>query len=141
MAPVDFLIIGAYLIGITLFGLYVGRRDQSSDSFFLASRRSTWPVVGLALLASNISSTTLVGLAGAAYSVGISAYNYEWMGTVVLVLFCVFFILRDFENCPVDPSRIPALKFRECGSRSRLRGTNQQSLSLAISILWSLAKN
>lgn len=92
MAPVDFLIIGAYLIGITLFGLYVGRRDQSSDSFFLASRRSTWPVVGLALLASNISSTTLVGLAGAAYSVGISAYNYEWMGTVVLVLFCVFFI-------------------------------------------------
>lgn len=92
MAPIDFLIVGAYLVGITLFGLYVGRRDQSSDSFFLASRRSTWPVVGLALLASNISSTTLVGLAGAAYSVGISAYNYEWMGTVVLVLFCVFFI-------------------------------------------------
>jgi len=92
MAPIDFLIVGAYLIGITLFGLFIGRRDQSSDSFFLASRRSTWPVVGLALLASNISSTTLVGLAGAAYSVGISAYNYEWMGTVVLVFFCVFFI-------------------------------------------------
>jgi SSS family solute:Na+ symporter len=92
MAPIDFLIIGAYLVGITVFGLYVGRRDPSSDSFFLASRRSPWPVVGLALLASNISSTTLVGLAGAAYSVGISAYNYEWMGTVVLVFFCVFFI-------------------------------------------------
>jgi len=92
MAPIDFAIIGVYLVGITLFGLYIGRRDQSSDSFFLASRRSTWPVVGLALLASNISSTTLVGLAGAAYSVGISAYNYEWMGTVVLVFFCVFFI-------------------------------------------------
>lgn len=92
MASIDFLIVGVYLVGITLFGLYVGRRDQSSDSFFLASRRSTWPVVGLALLASNISSTTLVGLAGAAYSVGISAYNYEWMGTVVLVLFCVFFL-------------------------------------------------
>ncbi len=92
MAPIDFIIVGAYLVGITLFGLYVGRRDQSSASFFLASRRSTWPVVGLALIASNISSTTLVGLAGAAYSVGISAYNYEWMGTVILVLFCVFFL-------------------------------------------------
>ena len=77
MAPIDLLIIGTYLVGITLFGLYVGRRDQSSDSFFLASRKSTWPVVGLALLASNISSTALVGLAGAAYSVGISAFNYE----------------------------------------------------------------
>jgi len=92
MAPIDYLIVGAYLVGITLFGLLVGRRNQSSDSFFLASRGSTWPVVGLALLASNISSTTLVGLAGAAYSVGISAYNYEWMGTVILVFFCIFFI-------------------------------------------------
>ncbi len=92
MALIDFLIIGVYLVGITLFGLYVGRREQSSDSFFLASRKSTWPVVGLALLASNISPTALVGLAGAAYSVGISAYNYEWMGTIILVFFCVFFI-------------------------------------------------
>lgn len=92
MALIDFLIIGTYLVGITLFGLYVGRRTPSSDSFFLASRKSTWPVVGLSLLASNISSTALVGLAGAAYSVGISAYNYEWMGAVILVFFCVFFI-------------------------------------------------
>ena len=59
MASIDFLIIGVYLVGITLFGLFVGRRDQSSDSFFLASRRSTWPVVGLSLLASNISSSQL----------------------------------------------------------------------------------
>jgi len=46
----------------------------------------------LALLASNISSTTLIGLAGAAYGTGISVYNYEWMAAVVLVFFSIFFL-------------------------------------------------
>ena len=98
LARLDYAIVAVYLIGITLFGLYLGRRANSSDSFFLASRRSTWPVIGLALLASNISSTTLVGLAGAAYRNGISVYDYEWSAAVVLVFFCIFiipFLLRS----------------------------------------------
>src|ERR1051326_4108160 len=42
------------------------------------------------MLASNISSTALIGLAGAAYATGISVYDYEWSAAVVLVFFCVF---------------------------------------------------
>ena len=48
--------------------------------------------MGFSLFASNISSTTLVGLSGAAYATGISISNYEWMASVVLVFFAVFFI-------------------------------------------------
>jgi SSS family solute:Na+ symporter len=92
LAHIDYAIVAFYLIGITLFGLYLSRRATSSDSFFLASRKATWPVIGLSLLASNISSTTLVGLAGAAYSNGISVYDYEWTAAVILVFFCIFFI-------------------------------------------------
>ncbi len=88
----DGAIVVAYLVGIITFGIVLSLRKASSEDFFLASRASTWPVIGLALLASNISSTTLVGLAGAAYSTGISVYNYEWMAGVVLVFFCVFFL-------------------------------------------------
>lgn len=92
MAAIDYAIVLAYLLFISWFGLRLGRRDNSAVSFFLASRGATWPVIGLALIASNVSSTTLVGLAGAAYSVGISVYNYEWMAAVILVFFCIFFI-------------------------------------------------
>ncbi|MCG6861336.1 MAG: hypothetical protein LJE70_08675 [Chromatiaceae bacterium] len=35
---------------------------------FLAGRRPGWLPIGLSLFASNISSTTLIGLAGAAHS-------------------------------------------------------------------------
>ncbi|TWB26456.1 sodium:solute symporter [Nitrospirillum bahiense] len=92
MAWVDYAIVAVYLIGIVSLGLYLARRHSSTEDFFLASRGTTWPVIGLALLASNISSTTLIGLAGAAYGTGISVYNYEWMAAAVLVFFCVFFL-------------------------------------------------
>ena len=92
LTVLDGAIIAAYLVGIIAFGVVLSLRRASSEDFFLASRASTWPVIGLALLASNISSTTLVGLAGAAYSTGVAVYDYEWMTAVVLVFFCVFFL-------------------------------------------------
>jgi len=40
----------------------------------------------------------VVGLAGGAYAVGISVYNYEWSAVVILVFFCLFllpFVIRS----------------------------------------------
>jgi SSS family solute:Na+ symporter len=94
----DWVVVLVYALGIVALGLHVSRKRLRPEDFFLASRNSTWPVIGLAMLASNISSTTLIGLAGAAYGVGISVYNYEWMACVVLVFFCLFllpFILKS----------------------------------------------
>lgn len=92
LAGIDWAVIGVYAVVVIALGLWAGRRQASGTDFFLASRDSTWPVIGLSLLASNISSATLIGLAGAAYANGIAVYNYEWMATVILVFFCIFFL-------------------------------------------------
>jgi len=92
LAGIDIAVIAAYAVFVIALGLYAGRKQATGTDFFLASRESTWPVVGLSLLASNISSATLIGLAGAAYISGIAVYNYEWMATVILVFFCIFFL-------------------------------------------------
>ncbi|MEO0640988.1 MAG: sodium transporter, partial [Bacteroidota bacterium] len=42
--------------------------------------------------AANISSSTLVGLAGDAFKTNTHVYNYEWLATVVLVFFAIFFM-------------------------------------------------
>ncbi|HBK56986.1 MAG TPA: sodium transporter [Xanthomonadales bacterium] len=92
LEAIDILIVIIYGLAVIGLGLAVSRRAAGSEDYFLASRQMRWPSIGLALLASNISSTTLIGLAGAAYAIGISVYNYEWMATVVLAFFCVFFL-------------------------------------------------
>jgi solute:Na+ symporter, SSS family len=92
-APVlDFLIVLACAGGIVGLGLAVSHRKARAEEYFLASRAARWPAIGLALFASNISSTAIVGLAGAAYVMGISVYDYEWSAAVVLVFFCLFLL-------------------------------------------------
>ncbi len=88
----DWLVVVAYTTGLIVLGLLMSRRRIGPADYFLASRATSWPVIGLALLASNMSSTALVGLAGGAYALGIAVYNYEWSAIVVLVSFCVFLL-------------------------------------------------
>ena len=52
----------------------------------------TWTIVGISLFAANISSSTLVGLAGDAYKTNVHVFNYEWLAVVVLIVFAIFFM-------------------------------------------------
>ena len=92
LATIDYAIIVAYALLSIGIGVWLGRKNQTSDDYFLAGRNMRWPVIGGSLFASNISTTTMVGLAGAAYTFGIVVYNYEWMAAVVLVFFAFFFL-------------------------------------------------
>jgi len=57
---------GAYLAGIVAFGLAAAsrqRKQTGGEGYFLAGRTLTWPAIGLAHFATNISrSTTRRGL-------------------------------------------------------------------------------
>lgn len=97
LAPVDLVMIALYGLVVVWIGLKLARKHGSAEDYFLAGRGMLWPFVGVSLFASNISSTTLVGLSGDAYATGISVFNYEWMASVVLVVFAFFilpFLLR-----------------------------------------------
>ena len=55
---------GAYLAGIVALGLAAGireRKPSGGEAYFLASRTLTWPAIGLALFANNISGSTRFG--------------------------------------------------------------------------------
>lgn len=88
----DFLMVGLYVAGILALGVYLARRTETTADYFLAGRSLTWWLIGLSLFASNVSSSTFIGLASAAFSSGISVFNYEWMAAVVLVLFLIFLL-------------------------------------------------
>ena len=87
----DLIVIFAYFIGIIIYGISQSKNATSED-YFLGGRSLTWPVVGISLFAANISSSTLIGLAGSAYLLDMTVYNYEWYAVVVLVFFAIFFL-------------------------------------------------
>ncbi len=91
LSGLDIGIMLTYAVLIIGYGIYHGKRDSSED-YFLAGRGMTWPIVGIALFSANISSSTLIGLAGDAYKTNIHVYNYEWFAVVVLIFFAIFFL-------------------------------------------------
>lgn len=92
---IDLAVILVYFVAVLAIGVLVARGVETGDDLFLAGRRLRWPEIGGSLFASNISSTTLIGLAGAAYTSGLAVSNYEWMAGVVLV-FMGFFVIPIF---------------------------------------------
>jgi solute:Na+ symporter, SSS family len=86
----DIAVIAVYSVLIVWIGVRVARHTSNTTDYFLAGRSLTWYLIGFSLLASNMSSTSLIGMAGSAYATGISVFNYEWMAAIVLIFFSLF---------------------------------------------------
>jgi solute:Na+ symporter, SSS family len=87
------------LVFFVFFGIVVGvsmyksRKEETSEDFFLAGRSLTWPMIGLSLIAANISTEHFVGMAGQGAGVaGLAIASYEWMAAIVLVIVAIFFL-------------------------------------------------
>jgi len=63
----DFVVIAAYLIGITLLGVYVGRRQRDAKDYFVADREIPWWAVMFSIVASETSALTFISIPGLAY--------------------------------------------------------------------------
>ena len=75
-------------------GLWVGWRQRmgtKGGDYFLAGRSLIWPVIGLSLFSTNISTIELVSLAEEGYKSGLVYGNLEWMAALTLVILAVFF--------------------------------------------------
>jgi SSS family solute:Na+ symporter len=91
MEQLDWIVIGVFvaaLIGIVVW--VMSQKQNSSGDYFLAGRDATWVAIGASILASNIGSEHLIGLAGAGASSGMAMAHWEIQGWMILILGWVF---------------------------------------------------
>ena len=65
---------------------------SGSNEYFLAGKSLRWPMIGLALFATNISCVHLVSLAQSGFDTGLLNGNFEWMAAFTLILLALFFV-------------------------------------------------
>ena len=87
----DITIIFIYFLFIVFLGIKYSKSNDEK-SYFLAGRGMGWPVIGFSLFAASISSSTLIGQAGDAYSTGIAVFNYNLVSVIVMVFFAWFIL-------------------------------------------------
>jgi len=94
-STIDLVTFISFIVLVIGVSLYAGRKEETSEDYFLAGRGLTWWLIGLSLIASNISSEHFVGMSGKGFSsVGLAIASYEWIAAVTLVFVAVFFLPR-----------------------------------------------
>lgn len=91
LGTIDVLFVILYLLIIAGVSIWSIRKSKSSPTdYFLANRNLGWWVIGASILASNVGSEHIVGLAGTGASSGLVMGHYELHSYIVLILGWVF---------------------------------------------------
>lgn len=64
MHPVNWLIVGTYLVYVVVDGLRRAKGTRQLEGYFLANRNLPWWAVGLSVMATQLSAVTMIGTTG-----------------------------------------------------------------------------
>lgn len=83
----DWGIVGVYLVWVIWDGLRLSKRTNELDGYLRANRSLPWWVVGLSVMATQLSAITLVGTTGQAYNNGMRfIQNYLGLPIAMIIL-------------------------------------------------------
>lgn len=89
----DGLIFLIFFLIVVAFSMYKSRKEKTGEDYFLASRGLIWPLIGLSMIAANISTEQFVGMSGqGAGSAGLAIASYEWMAAITMVIVAIFLL-------------------------------------------------
>jgi len=66
-SSLDFVVLLAYLGGVTAFGIYMGRGQTGGRDYFLGRRELPWVAVMLSVVATETSTLTFLSIPGVSY--------------------------------------------------------------------------
>ena len=75
------------------------QRNKSAESFLLADKKLSWPLVGVMIAGIAVGGSSTVGIAQNAYTTGISAgwYDVAWAAGAIIVGFALASHMRQCE--------------------------------------------
>ena len=68
LSGVDYLVIAAYLVAITAFGLWFGRFQKTTRDYFLTDRSVPWWAICFTIVATETSTLTFIGVPAQTYA-------------------------------------------------------------------------
>jgi solute:Na+ symporter, SSS family len=91
----DIVVFAVFVLFVVGFSMYKSRKEKTSEDYFLAGRGLTWPLIGLSIVAANLSTEQFVGMAGqGAGDVGLAVSNWQLTGAVGIIVVAFFFLPR-----------------------------------------------
>ncbi len=90
---VDWLIIAIYFAFVLGIGFYLRRYTRNQEDFFMAGRRNSSWVAGLAFLSANLGALELLGMTGNTFKYGMYVAHFYWIGAIPAMLFLGIYMM------------------------------------------------
>jgi SSS family solute:Na+ symporter len=88
----DIVLFFAALFGVMVVGLIAGRKEETSEDYFLAGKTIPWWGVAGSIYGSNVSANHMVGMMGVGFSIGFFQSHFELGAILGLMVLCYFFL-------------------------------------------------
>src|ERR1700729_4665563 len=98
IGTLDFAIIVLYLAGITLFGIYFRRSQQSLRDYFLGGRTAPWWAIACSIVATETSTLTIIGTPAIAFAGNLGFLQLVLGYLVARVILCVVLVPQYFQG-------------------------------------------
>ncbi len=67
-SPLDFVVLAVYLVGVVLFGLWIGREQKGAADYMVGDRNIAWWGLLFSIVATETSTVTFLSIPGFAWS-------------------------------------------------------------------------
>jgi SSS family solute:Na+ symporter len=92
LQPLDLVLFFAALIFAMAVGLIAGKKEETSEDYFLAGRKIPWWGVAGSIFGSNVSANHMVGMMGIGFSIGFAQSHFELGAIGGLMVLCYGFL-------------------------------------------------
>jgi SSS family solute:Na+ symporter len=97
----DWAILIVYFAFIAWIGFYLKKFTKTDDDFFLAGRRNSMWVCGIAFMSANMGSMEVIGYAGQSVKYGLYAAHFYLIGAVPAMLFLGVFMMPFYYHSKI----------------------------------------
>ncbi len=95
---IDWIVILFYFAFIIGLGFYLRRFTKNQEDFFLAGRRNSSWVAGLAFLSANLGALELLGMTGNTFKYGMYVAHFYWVGAIPAMLFLGLYMMPFYYS-------------------------------------------
>jgi SSS family solute:Na+ symporter len=85
----DWLVLGASLLFIVLYGIWKGRRMHNLDQYLLADRRMRWYTIAVSIMATQASAITFLSTPGQAFTDGMRFIQFYLGLPIAMVILAI----------------------------------------------------
>ena len=98
LSLIDWLVIASYFVFVLGIGYYLKRYTTSENDFFLAGRKNSAWVAGLAFLSANLGALELLGMTGNTFKYGMYVAHFYWIGAIPAMLFLGIYMMPFYYS-------------------------------------------